>query len=512
MFTFHGYMGRQQFLLASALRIGLFLATIVGFPFLVRALATASRCSADTCGALGLVTAVAVKPLAFIVFVFSFVGISVRRARDAGVPGWIGLFIPLLFALDHNFFVFAGAPWSFAFSAGALHVSGPRHAPLALACIVALCVLPSRRDGPGSRNPFGYAGLAAFGLGLVIAVIGVIASAMSTPAVMVAWRPLIRVVAPHLAAIMTYVPYLMVCLTVLLAWIVWRGFGHVAVVPQSSLPEPAAQSDIPTKKLAALAFALAIVAFAAVMQSQHGAGLFWVGLFTQLTPIILPTALLYFCLMLTAFLVVKRRTVTSVVLLVLAILPFAHWAYADRVTSTAQRQEAAEIAAIPTTPAARVPAAMVIEFRSTPDLRAIWSVKGIEHVILVGSFGRTKLQQFDRPPARGRQAPPREVASLPYEYLLLRSGTASHFAKRGHIYGPAGGPLELRFVDMERSELVGIWYRSFNPRPAFPPLLTMAGWFRGSNSATTDEVNASLQAFLTRSFEHSSRKAAAGSD
>jgi uncharacterized membrane protein YhaH (DUF805 family) len=176
MFTFHGTMGRQQFLGASALRIGLFLATVVGFPFLVRALVMASRCSADTCGALGLVAAVALKPLAFTLFVFSFVGISVRRARDAGVPGWIGLFIPLLFAFDHNFFVFAGAPWSFAFSAGALPVPGPRHAPLALACIAALCVLPSRRDGPGSRNPFGYAGLAAFGLGLVIAVIGVIAS------------------------------------------------------------------------------------------------------------------------------------------------------------------------------------------------------------------------------------------------------------------------------------------------------------------------------------------------
>ena len=131
MFTFHGYMGRQQFLLASALRIGLFLATIVGFPFLMRALATASRCSADTCGAVALVAAIAVKPLAFTVFVFSFVGISVRRARDAGVPGWIGLFIPLLFAFDHNFFVFAGAPWSFAFSAGALHIPGPRHVLLA---------------------------------------------------------------------------------------------------------------------------------------------------------------------------------------------------------------------------------------------------------------------------------------------------------------------------------------------------------------------------------------------
>jgi len=372
-------------------------------------------------------------------------------------------------------------------------------------------VLPSRRDGPGSRNPFGYAGLAAFGLGLVIAVIGVIASALSTPALMLAWRPLTRVVAPHLAAIMTYVPYLMVCLVVLLAWIAWRGFGHVAVVPQSSLPEPAAQSDIPTKKLAALAFALAIVAFAAVMQ-QHMAGLFWIGLLTQLTPMILPTALLYFCLMLTAFLVVKRRTVTSLVLLVLAILPFAHWAYEDRVTSTAQRQEAAEIAAIPTTPAARVPAAMVIEFRSTPDLRAIWSVKGIERVILVGSFGRSKLRQFDRPPERGRRPQPREVASLPDEYLLLRTGTASHFAKRGHVYGAAGGPLELRFVDTERSELVGVWYRSFNPRPAFPPLLSMAGWFRGSNGATTSEVSASLQAFLTRSLDNSSRNIAVRPD
>ncbi len=508
MFKFHGYLARSQFMWGAGLRIALFLASIIGFPFLVRALAQATRCGIDTCGALSLVTAMAFKPLAFVIFVFSFVGISMRRARDAGVQGWIGLFIPLLLALDYGFFVLAGAPWSLAFSVGALHIPPPRHSLLALACIAALCALPSRRDGPGSGNPFGYAGLAAFFLGLAVVAPAIIGFALA-PVLIHASKPLLNVIAP-LFAVTAAVPYLMICLAALLAWIVWQNFGHVAVMPSPSLPEPA-PSDIPGKTLAALAFALAIVVFAVSMQSQHG-GLVWIALATHLTTAVLPTALLYFCLLVTAFLVLKRRTATSVALLVLAALPFMHWLYAYRAASMAHRQEASEIAAIPTTAAARVPPTMVVNSRSMPELRAIWAVKGIEQVIVVEAFGNTTLREFNRPPDGGRSPRPREVVSLPDEYLLLRVGPASRFSQRGRLYGAAGGPLELRYVDLQHDELVGVWYRVFNPGPTFPPMLTATGWFRGANSATTDEVNASLSTFLNKSLDAAGRKLAVRSE
>jgi uncharacterized membrane protein YhaH (DUF805 family) len=505
MFKFFGTLDRRKFLWASLLRIALFIASVFGFPFLVRAIATTTRCGIDTCGAVALVTAMAFKPLAFVVFVFSFVGICLRRARDAGVPGWIGLFIPLLLSFNYGFFLFAGAPWSFAFSSGVLRVQPPYHTLLALACIAALCVLPTRRDGPGSYNPFGYAGLAAFGLGLVIAAMGIVTVSLAAPGLMMVTQPGWSTVAPALIPVMRAVPYLMIAFAALLAWIVWRGFGHVAVMPSASLPEPA-RSDIPAGILAAAALLLTIFVFGSAMHTPHGA--LWIGLLTQLTTTILPTFLIYFCLLLTAFLVLKRRTVTSVVLFVLAMLPFAQWLHAYSTTATAQQQEAAEIAAIPTAPVVSMPATLVIETRSTPDLRAIFAIKGIERVIVRGDGGGTRMRQHDRPPERGPRPASREVTSLPDEYLLLRMGPASRFSKRGQMYGAAGGPLELRFVDQQRDDLLGVWYRTFNPRPAFPPLLTMMGWFRGANSATTDEISANVRAFLDRSLDGSGRKLA----
>ena len=65
------------------------------------------------------------RPLAFVLFVISFAGISVRRVRDIGLPGWIGLFVPFFFAADWQFLVTTGAPWTLAISAGILDLSFP---------------------------------------------------------------------------------------------------------------------------------------------------------------------------------------------------------------------------------------------------------------------------------------------------------------------------------------------------------------------------------------------------
>src|SRR5262245_61897272 len=121
MFKFSGYLDRKRFLLASLIRIGLYIASVFAFPFFLRMLLTTMRCG-DACGVVGILAATAVKPLVFVLFVFSFVGISLRRARDTGIPAWIGLFIPMLFAADFTFLVFTATPWAFGFSSGVLSI------------------------------------------------------------------------------------------------------------------------------------------------------------------------------------------------------------------------------------------------------------------------------------------------------------------------------------------------------------------------------------------------------
>ena len=434
MFKFAGTLGRKWFCLASGLRIGLFLASVVAFPLFLMGLAAATGCRRveGACGVVGVIGAAAFKPLAFAIFVFSFVGIAMRRARDAGVPGWIGLFVPLLFAADQAFFVVAGTPWSYAFVTGVLRLPVPRYALLALACTAVLCALPSRRDGAGARNPFGHAIWAAFGLGLLVAVYAIMMVAGGIPGA----APAVAMVFPLIWPLSTFVPYAMVALVALLVWIAWRERNHVAIEPARSAPEPGAALGLPIKTLVALALVLAIAAFYATSPDL-------IALALNLIPTILPTLLLYFCLLSAIFLVATRRTPKAVGLLVLAFLPFAHWAYAHWATTKEHEREAAEVAAIPTTPLGRVVATIMFDPLPSSGVRAAWTIPWIERAIFKDRFGTT-LTQIDRPAQPGSRTASRAVDALPDEYLLLKIGHASSFAKRFKSYAKAGGPLELR--------------------------------------------------------------------
>ena len=223
----------------------------------------------------------------------------------------------------------------------------------------------------------------------------------------------------------------------------------------------------------------------------------------QLTTTILPTLLLYYGFLLAVFLLITRRSAGAVALLALALLPFGHWTYAHWATWKEHQREAAEIAEIVTKPAAHVPATIVIESSSVTGMRGVWAIPGIQRLIFKGAYGPAMVQ-FDRP--GDRNASPREqtVMTLPDQHLLLRVGRVSSFVQPRQIYGAAGGPLELRFVDAQRDELVAVWYRAFNPRPTVLPLLTVFGWYRGPNTATTDEIEAGIGAFLTRVLRSSS--------
>jgi uncharacterized membrane protein YhaH (DUF805 family) len=484
MFKFNGHIGRKQFFRASALRIGLFMAFVLSFPYFITALDAVNGCK-GICGNIGAFDTAKLMPLARVLFVFSLVGVSMRRARDAGVPGWIGLFVPLLLAVDYDFLVSIGG------LARAHSLPVPYYSLLALVCTAFLCAVPSRRDGHESRNPFGYLGLAAFGLGLVVTAYGVLTSrAFGISALIGMNRPLFIESAKLL-------PYAIVGLVALLAWIAWRARSHTATGQAASVPEPAAASDIAIKGLLALALVLTIASYSVAIPDELRMHALMTLLASETN--IVPTFLLYFCLLLSVFLAIKWRTAKSVVLLALALLPFAHWAYAHWTVMKEHEATAAEIAAVPTARAPRVPTTIVVESRSMEGLNAVWAINGIERAILRGAYG-ARLVQFDRGSNFAPGASPREVGLLPDEYLLLKVGPASRFATVRRQYTAAGGPLELRFVDSQRDELVAVWYRVFNPPPAFLPMLTTGGWYRWSNNAAAGEFVANIRTFLTRSL------------
>jgi hypothetical protein len=250
--------------------------------------------------------------------VFSFAGISMRRARDAGVPGSVGLFIPLLLAADGAFLHFIGE-WSPQWAL-------PRNVMLALACMTGLCALPSRRNVLDSSNPFGNPGLAAFGLGLFIAANAAITVVISNVPVEAASAVLgiYRVLMPIMTFVATVALVAMVAFVALLAWIAWRerGYAAAAPYPAQSAPHAGRAPHLPIGSFLVIALGITIGTF-----YVHLAARWDLALLLQPTTAVLPTLLLYFCPLAAVFLAVTRRSAAWVALLVLALLPFGLWLY-----------------------------------------------------------------------------------------------------------------------------------------------------------------------------------------
>ena len=134
------------------------------------------------CGAVGLVAGTAFKPLAFVLFVFTFCGIAVRRAGDAGMPGPVGLFIPFLIKSKYAFLIYAAAPWSVGFSAGVL-LSDLSMGFRARAVLHCRAVHTAVAHHSGGGNPFGIAGWMRCVLGAVIAANVALQLAVSYPGI-----------------------------------------------------------------------------------------------------------------------------------------------------------------------------------------------------------------------------------------------------------------------------------------------------------------------------------------
>jgi uncharacterized membrane protein YhaH (DUF805 family) len=170
---FAGTLSRGAYARAAAIRIAAFIAMTAAFPFLLMAILKVSGCAGigGACGALGLVVAIYFKPVIYLAFVVSFVGITVRRVRDLSLPVALAAILPILMLGDAMFGVAMGAPWSVGFALGA---SGqwPRFLFASLLCIAFLCLLPAT-DKPGSENRWGVSGAVALGL-LIAACIGAV--------------------------------------------------------------------------------------------------------------------------------------------------------------------------------------------------------------------------------------------------------------------------------------------------------------------------------------------------
>jgi hypothetical protein len=166
------FMSGSQFGAKAGVRVGIFLALTLGFPFIVYGLvlATNARSVGGAAGALAVVAGIYLKPIIILGFLISLFSPCWRRMRSFGLPGLVGLLVPFLVLMDAMYFLVAGAHWGVAFSLGIWRVNAPLFAMTALALLIAMSVALSPPDDGSPSQHFGTAGRICGVLAVVLVV------------------------------------------------------------------------------------------------------------------------------------------------------------------------------------------------------------------------------------------------------------------------------------------------------------------------------------------------------
>jgi hypothetical protein len=461
---------------------------------------------------MGLVVAAIFKPLVFVLFVGSLVGISMRRARDAGLPAFAGLLIPLMLAADYKFGVFAAAPWSFAFSFGVLGRSAPIYLGFGLICLVLLGLAPSAR--PWTPNAWRSARPESLALSVIAALLvvgAVFSTLMSLPDFSsAAWRFKDSAGFWMISRVTRYTLYLMLAFVALAAYAIVRErrSPHQPLDAAEPIHEPerttAPKNSNPSGPLiVGIGIVLTLISVSIALGDM---GRDPIAIAINLVPIYLPTFALYTTAVWAIWRLVEGPGILRGLIAIATLVPFALWAQAYFATSERHASELQELAALQkSAPPDRLPSTLLFESRQTGPFEKIRDATGVEHVIIKGAYGQGLASYVGREGGGGVV----EGGSLPAEYLHLIVGRDSALAKPRQMYGAAGGPMELRYVTPSGSVLIGAWYRAFDPAPSVPPVLTLRGWFRDRNTATTKQVDDAVVAFLYHTLGTRHRRSAA---
>lgn len=498
MFTWTGALDRAAYAWRSALTITFMAATGLLFPYLSKAMVTASRCAPETCGAIGLMVSTTLRPMLFIVAIAMALSGCIRRARHAGLPAWLGAFPPLMFVGDQALLQYAGASWAYPFSAGVLFINPPIYA-LFGAALMGLLVVPSSGAIRGGGN--GSLDRALLVLAAFLSVAAVV-RAGGLPLFVFQASPLLAL------AVVLFGSYAAYAMPLFLALAVYRLWRASPVAPETPSVSNVVVSETPRlwQPGRAAAFgaslALAVVLWSLLTTSQVPFPWVLIGLVSFLLPGYLPTFVIYTVLAATIMRFVAKRDAIASAALLVALVPFGFWAASLSSVLMAKARERSAVAAIPNVALPAKVDAVVIEGDD-------WSlINCARHRILSGDYGvdnvlthgqsKSPYFRFARATAKSPVNKGEATDSAPTDYVLVRFPRRPPFFEDRVSVDIAQPPVEIYAVGGSGRQFVAANYVASNPPPTFPPMLTTYGWYRGENSTTPEKACKSVANFLQR--------------
>jgi len=498
MLIWTGVLDRAAYAWRSALIIAFLAATILLFPYLSKAIVSASHCAPDTCGALGLMVPAILRPILFIAAMAMALSACVRRARHAGLNPWLGALPPLMFVGDQALLQYAGAGWAYPFSAGILSINPPVYALFGTA-LIGLLGAPSRDAlrGGGSR----LLDRALVALAALLSVAAVVRTG-GLPLFVFTALPLVA-----FAVVMfeSYAAYAMPLFLALAAYRLWRA---VPAAPATPSPSPVLVSETPNlwqpgrAAVIGATVALAVLLWSLLTTSQMPFPWVLIGLITFLLPGYLPTFLIYTALVASVMRFIAKRDAIAAAALLVALIPFGFWAASLSSVLMAKARERSAIAAIPKVTLPAKVGAVVIEGDDWSHIncargRVLSGDYGVGDVLTHGQ-SKSPYLRFTRATAKSPVNKGEAADSAPTDYVLIRFPRRPPFFQDRVSVDIASPPVEIYAVGSAGTQLVAANYVALNPPPTFPPMLTTYGWYRGENSTTSEKSCKSVANFLQR--------------
>jgi hypothetical protein len=412
---------------------------------------------------------------------------------------WLGAFPPLMLLGDQALLQYAGAGWAYPFSAGILTIKPAVYA-LFGAALMALLGVPSRdalRNGASALLDKALLILAA-----LLSVGAVLRAGVVPPSVLTSFPRLV------LFAVVTfdsYAAYTMPLFLVLAVARVWRSRSAAPAAPSPEAVVASETANLWRPGRAALIgaiIAFAILLWSLLTNSQITLPTLLIALSAYVEPFFVPTFLLYTALAAAVLRFMAKRDAIAGVAIVVALMPFGFWAGSLSSVLTAKAREKEAIAAIPKVPLPAKTSAVVIEGDAWPLIncarsRILSGDYGVDDVLTHGQ-SKTPYLRFTRATANVPVRKGEAADSAPVEYVLIRFPRRPSFFQDRVSVDIASPPVEIYAVGSAGTQLVAASYTALNRPPAFPPLLTRQGWYRGDNSTTSEQSCKSVADFLQR--------------
>lgn len=499
---FRSRWSRKGFAISIAISIAAYIALTIAFPFALMAFATATNCGSvgGACGAVGLLFSMMYKPLVYGLFVLSLVPPLMGRLRDIGVSPWPSLFVLLLVVTDNAFLLYAGTPWSFSFTAGVLNIDMPVYLLVALALMVVLAIIPPR-DGRISLRALGWPAWVMLAIAAVVAVAAIYRIMWSLPGTVSLFSPVLGLIRP----VILVGGYALYALPFAVGFALWPRDGQDVDMAPPTQEGP----RLPLIQLALVALVQAIGLVLSI-GPNGGFDIMWMLMLpAAMVPLVLPNAVLFFAVLLTIYLWVKRPSWLPAVLTVILVAIYGTWGYQHYLAANVGEIDARDIAAIPVYDPPTMPRAILLTGNrshgtTSEFLRLMLERSDIDTIAieekgeLVGyRYRKPEDVEVDPTTKLAKTLDIYPIAELPNPHLVLKSWSLSDFHNRA--YGGqylASSPYELRIVDGESDRLVAVWYRRMIGVPTWLPILTLDGWRTDGRSADRLDREESGRQFL----------------